>query len=124
MDFKASFIIIPTALALLDASRSVLGGNAVSLPEMRHSRDTRVSSANRLRIAVEPPGCLSAPLPPLPVPLGHQRVEERGLEVCALPAMLPPGTDHLEPAILPPVSLDLAPAAHGSDAVSLRGVPV
>jgi len=46
------------------------------------------------------------------------------LEICALPALLSAGSDHLERAVLSSAIVDAFPAAHGRDSVSLRGVPV
>jgi hypothetical protein len=53
-------------------------------------------------------GNYAAPLPPVQYPLGDQRVGIECLEIRALPKMLPPGTCHLERAILPPAPLDRA----------------
>jgi len=46
------------------------------------------------------------------------------MEIRALPALLPPGTDRLERAVLSSAGLDHGLAAHGSDAVSLRSLPL
>ena len=47
-----------------------------------------------------------------------------GLEIRPLPALLSPGIKHLERAILSPSAVDRHPAAHGRDALPLRGVPL
>jgi hypothetical protein len=56
--------------------------------------------------------------------LGDQRVGRRRLEICTLPAVLPPASDHLESAILSSASADSHLPATRRDALSLRGLPV
>src|SRR5580704_7189224 len=91
---------------------------------MRDSRSARVTPADHLRGASQHGGHLSLALPPLPVSLGNQRLVQWGLEVCALPPLLSPGTDHLERAILSPPALDRVSAACGSHTLSVRRMPV
>jgi hypothetical protein len=63
-------------------------------------------------------------MPPLPDPLGNQRVGLRSLEIRTLPALLSTGTDHLERALLSSPVVDPYHAAYGCDSLSLRRVPV
>jgi hypothetical protein len=44
------------------------------------------------------------------------------LEICALSAMLAPGTEHLEHALLQPADVDPMEVESGRDSLSLRGV--
>jgi len=60
----------------------------------------------------------------MPGPLGNQRLGIRRLEICALPAMLPPGADHLERAVLPPTALDGPSVARRRHTLSLRRLPL
>jgi hypothetical protein len=63
-------------------------------------------------------------MPALPLAMGNQCVGLRRLEICALPEVLSPGADYLEPAILSPLALDHYPVEFGGDPVSLCRVPV
>jgi hypothetical protein len=46
------------------------------------------------------------------------------VEIRPLSSLLPPGTQHLERAILPPAALDSYPPADGRHALSVRGLPL
>jgi hypothetical protein len=63
-------------------------------------------------------------MPAMQDPLGDQRLGLRRLEIRALPALLPSGTEHLESAILSPANVDDPPPELRRHAVSLRGVPL
>src|SRR5580700_8776839 len=91
---------------------------------MRHSGRACVPPARVLRISEGVRGNLSAALPALPRTLGDQRMGLRRLEIRALPALLSPGTDDLEPAILSPAALDHAPPEPRRNSVPLRRLPV
>jgi hypothetical protein len=60
----------------------------------------------------------------MPYALANRRVEVGRLEIRALPALLSPGADHLERAILSSEALDHLNAPDRCDAVPLRGLPL
>ena len=64
------------------------------------------------------------PLPAVPRTLGNQRVGLRRLEIRALPALLSPGSDHLERAVLSPAAMDRDPAEVRRHSLSLRRLPL
>jgi len=63
-------------------------------------------------------------LPPLPEPVENQRVGRRSLEIRALSAMLPPGSDDVERAVLSRAALDRDDAARRGHSLPVRGVPL
>jgi hypothetical protein len=63
-------------------------------------------------------------MPPVPRPVGNQRMGGRRVEICPLPAMLPARSEHLEPAILPSAALDRIDAAHWRDALPMPSLPL
>ncbi len=60
----------------------------------------------------------------MPHALEDQRVGEWSLEIRSLSALLSPGFEHLERAILSPAPLDCDPAALRRYSLSLSGVPL
>ena len=63
-------------------------------------------------------------MPQMPRAMAYQRMGVGRVEIRALPALLSPGTDHLERAILSPAPLDHPDAPDRRDALSLRGLPL
>jgi hypothetical protein len=63
-------------------------------------------------------------MPPLPDSLENQRVGRGGLEIRTLSAMLPPGVDHLERAVLSPAAVDHYHAALRRDSLPLSRLPL
>jgi hypothetical protein len=60
----------------------------------------------------------------MPHALENQCVGQRSLAIRSLPAMLPPGPEHLERAVLSPSAMDRDPATLRSDSVSLPRLPL
>jgi hypothetical protein len=60
----------------------------------------------------------------MPHALENQRMGQRGVEICPLPAMLSPGFEHLERAILSSSPLDCDSAALRRDSLSLPRMPL
>jgi hypothetical protein len=60
----------------------------------------------------------------MPCALANQRMGIGRLEIRALPALLSPGVDYLECAVLSPAPLDHLDAPDRRDALSLRGLPL
>jgi hypothetical protein len=67
---------------------------------------------------------LSFALPQMPRALEDQRVGRRRLAICPLSALLSPGFEYLERAVLSPPALDRDPAALRRDSLSVSGMPV
>jgi hypothetical protein len=80
--------------------------DATFLPEMRHTGCASFAPANIRRAPAGALRNLSLALPALPNALGNQCLGFRRLEVCALPALLPSGIEHVERAVLQAASLD------------------
>jgi hypothetical protein len=91
---------------------------------MRYTRCTCVSQARFRRVSKGSRRHLPAALPALPDSMENQRVGLRRMEICSMPALLSPGADYLEPAILSRASRADDPAGLGSDSLSLCGLPL
>src|SRR5437899_9824667 len=67
---------------------------------------------------------LSPALPPMPHTLAYQRMGVRSLALCAMSAMLSPGTHYVERAILSSATLDRSPLKTRCDSLPLCCVPM
>jgi hypothetical protein len=91
---------------------------------MRNTRCSCVATAGFRGVFQVPGGNLPDALPAVPNTLGNQRPVGWSLEIRALPALLSPGTDHLERTLLSSAALDHPAAEIGCDSVSVRFVPM
>ena len=89
--------------------------------------NTRRSDLSEAELWRRNPGAfrhLPAALPALPQPLDNQRMGGGSLEIRPLPALLSPGTDHLERTVLSSTALDCDYATLRRHALPLPGMPL
>jgi hypothetical protein len=91
---------------------------------LRDPGNPRFATANFWGILPRTAGDLPATLPPLPNALGDECLGRWRLEIRPLPALLSPGSDHLERAVLPSSLFDALSVANRRDALSLRPMPL
>jgi hypothetical protein len=91
---------------------------------MRNTRCSCVATAAFRGIFQVSGGNLPDALPAVPNTLGDQCLVGWRLEICALPALLSSGPDHVERALLPPAPLDNPAIAAARDSVSMRFMPM